>query len=90
VERALREHPAVEEACVVGVSDPRDGEVPVACVVLRGGADAPSGEAWARHLAPRLARFKHPRRFVVLPEIPKSHVGKPLRRVLRERLRPIR
>jgi len=87
VERALREHPAVAEACVVGVPDRRDGEVPVACVVLGDGASAPSGEGWTEHLAPRLARFKHPRRFVVLSEIPKNHVGKPLRRLLRDRLR---
>ena len=88
VERALREHPTVAEACVVGVPDPRDGEVPVACLVLRDGAAGPTDEAWLSgidaFLDARLARYKHPRRFVVVPEIPKNHVGKPLRRVLRD------
>lgn len=81
VERALREHPDVSEACVVGVPDPRDGEVPVAFVVLRDGASAPG---WDAHLAPRLVRWKHPTRFEVVAAIPKNHVGKPLRRVLRD------
>ena len=85
VERALREHPAVAEACVVGAPDVRDGEVPVAFVVLRAGADAPSEAAWRAHLDSRLARIKHPRRFIPIDEIPKNHVGKPLRRTLRER-----
>jgi long-chain acyl-CoA synthetase len=85
VEKALREHSAVAEACVVGAPDARDGEVPVAFIVLRPGADPPSGEVWRAHLDARLARFKHPLRFVSVPEIPKNHVGKPLRRVLRTR-----
>ncbi|MCE9635223.1 MAG: AMP-binding protein, partial [Planctomycetes bacterium] len=85
VERVLREHAAVAEACVVGVPDPRDGEMPVAYVVLRPGSGAPDADAWRAHLADRLATYKHPRRFVVVAEIPKNHVGKPLRRELRAR-----
>ena len=84
VERALREHRDVVEACVVGSPHPRDGEVPVAFVVLRENAVPPSDDAWRIHLNERLARTKHPRRFVVVSAIPKNHVGKPLRRVLRE------
>jgi len=55
----------------------------VAFVVLRAGAAPPSEEAWHAHLAARLATYKHPRRYAVVPEIPKNHVGKPLRRLLR-------
>ncbi len=87
VEKALREHSAVSEACVVGAPDPRDGEVPVAFLVLRPGSDTPGDDAWRAHLEPRLSRMKQPRRFVVVSEIPKNHVGKPLRRVLRDSLR---
>lgn len=85
VERALREHPAFAEACVVGVPHAVDGEEPVAFVVLRAGASFPGDADLRGHLAARLARYEHPRRFHVVPEIPKNHVGKPLRRVLRER-----
>jgi len=86
VERALREHPAIEEACVVGAPDARDGEVPVAFVVLREGHAAPDDAALSAHLATRLASYKRPRGVLVVEEIPKNHVGKPLRRVLRERI----
>ena len=82
VERALAAHPAVAEACVVGVPDPRDGEVPVAFVRLRIGASATDRDLGA-HLDPLLARYKHPRAFRFVAEIPKNAVGKPLRRVLR-------
>ncbi len=84
VERALCEHPAVAEACVVGVPDPRDGEAPLAFVRLRAGAFASDAEL-LEHLEPRLARFKQPRAFRFVAEIPKNAVGKPLRRVLRDR-----
>jgi long-chain acyl-CoA synthetase len=84
VERALVEHPSVAEACVVGVPDPRDGEVPVAFVRLRPGRAATEAELTS-HLEPRLARFKQPRGFRFIAEIPKNAVGKPLRRVLRDR-----
>jgi long-chain acyl-CoA synthetase len=86
IERALVEHPAVAEACVVGAPHPVDGETPVAFVRLRAGAAATASEL-AMHLAPRLARFKQPREFRFVPEIPKNAVGKPLRRVLRDRAR---
>lgn len=85
VERALREHPDVAEAAVVGVPHRVDGEVPVAYLVLRSGCDAPGEAALRAHLDARIARHAHPRRFSVVSEIPKNHVGKPLRRVLRER-----
>jgi len=86
IERALVEHPSVAEVCVVGAPHPVDGESPVAFVRLREGRAATASELLL-HLAPRLARFKHPRVFRFVPEIPKNAVGKPLRRVLRERAR---
>jgi long-chain acyl-CoA synthetase len=86
IERALVEHPAVAEACVVGAPHPIDGETPVAFVRLRAGAAA-TVEELTSHLAPRLARFKHPRAFRFVAEIPKNAVGKPLRRVLRDAAR---
>ena len=86
IECALLRHPAVAEACVVGAPDRVDGEVPVAFVRLHAGA-AVSEADLAAHLEPHLARFKQPRAFRFVPEIPKNAVGKPLRRVLRDTAR---
>ena len=86
IERALVRHPGVAEACVVGAPDRVDGEVPVAFVRLHAGA-AVSDADLAAHLEPLLARFKQPRAFRFVAEIPKNAVGKPLRRVLRDATR---
>jgi long-chain acyl-CoA synthetase len=86
IERALVLHPGVAEACVVGAADRVDGEVPVAFVRLHAGA-AVTGADLAAHLEPLLARFKQPRAFRFVTEIPKNAVGKPLRRVLRDQSR---
>ena len=83
VEECLLRHPAVAEAVVVGRPDDRDGDVPTAFVVLKDGAALDALEA---HCRERLARWEVPRAFVPVDAIPKNHVGKPLRRVLRDRL----
>jgi len=84
VEECLLRHPAVKEAVVVGRADVRDGDVPVAFVVLREGASAAPLAEFCRA---RLAAYEVPRDFVMIDEIPRNHVGKPLRRVLRERVK---
>jgi acyl-CoA synthetase (AMP-forming)/AMP-acid ligase II len=81
VEEVLVEHPAVAEACVVGAPDPEWGEVVVAFVV--GTASERDLDA---HLLERIARFKRPKRYVYVDEIPKNSYGKVLKRELRERL----
>jgi acyl-CoA synthetase (AMP-forming)/AMP-acid ligase II len=75
VEQALVAHPAVSEAAVVGAPDERWGEVPVAFVTVRAGQDLDPEEliAFARE---RLARFKVPKRIVVVDELPKTGTGK--------------
>jgi acyl-CoA synthetase (AMP-forming)/AMP-acid ligase II len=84
VEEALLTHPAVAECAVVGLPDPRWGESGVACLVLR----APTApEALLAHLEGRLARYKHPRRFVTWEALPKSAYGKVPKTLLAERLR---
>ena len=75
VERALHEHPAVLEAAVVGRPDPRWQEVPVAFVVPRPGR-ACDAEALRGHLLGRLARYKVPREFRVVPVLPRNAMGK--------------
>lgn len=86
VEAVLRDHPAVAEAVVVGVPDPRDGERPVAHVVLRPGHDLGTAiaDTLTTHVTDRLAPYKRPRAIVFRDTIPKNAVGKPLRRVLRD------
>jgi acyl-CoA synthetase (AMP-forming)/AMP-acid ligase II len=81
VEEVLIEHPGVSEACVVGAPDEEWGEVVVAFVV--GSASAAELDA---HLLERIARFKRPKRYEFIKEIPKNSYGKVLKRELRERL----
>ena len=82
IELVLRQHPAVRDAGVVGVTDPERGEAPIAFVELC--ADADSDEL-AEFAAARLAGYKRPREIIVIDEVPRLPTGKILRRVLRER-----
>ena len=85
IEELLLTHPAVAEAAVVGVPDPRWGETGVAVIVLRAGARC-DAEALQAHLDGKLARYKHPSQIVFWPELPKSAYGKVPKRLIRERL----
>jgi fatty-acyl-CoA synthase len=77
IEGLLAEHPAVAECAVVGVPDANWGEVVVAAVVLRAGTEPALAEAQMREfLSGRLARYKQPRRYVFLGELPKTALGK--------------
>ncbi len=84
IEKALYEHPAVHMCAVVGIPDPRWGEVGLACVVLKPGATATEEELIA-FLQERLARYKVPKRVVFMESLPISAAGKILKRELRER-----
>jgi len=85
IESVLTGHPGVQEAAVVGVPDERHGEAAWAYVVRRN-PDLTS-DALAAHCAGALTNYKRPRRFVFVDELPKSPVGKILRRDLRDRAR---
>jgi fatty-acyl-CoA synthase len=86
VERVLYEHEAVLEAAVVGRPDERWGEVPVAFVVLRPGANA-TAETLIEHCRANLARFKVPKDVTFLDALPRNPSGKVLKRELRARQR---
>ncbi|HEY0167621.1 MAG TPA: AMP-binding protein [Jatrophihabitans sp.] len=84
VESVLFEHRAVADAAVVGRSDSRWGEVGLAYVVMRPGSHTDAEELQA-HCRARLAGYKAPHEVVFVDELPRSAVGKVLRRTLRER-----
>ena len=84
VEEALQGHPDVSEAAVVAL--PRTGgEEVVAAVVLRAGATL-DPEALRDYCRQHLAAYKVPRRFFEVDELPRSLIGKVLRRQVREQL----
>jgi fatty-acyl-CoA synthase len=75
VERVLLEHPDVAECGVIGRPDAKWDEVPVAYVILRAGCCA-DAEALKAHLSAQLARFKVPREFVFVDDLPRTALGK--------------
>lgn len=83
VEEILFEHPAIEEASVVGVPDPYRGETVKAFIVLKKGQQVTEDEL-NQFCRARLASYKVPRLYEFRDELPKSSVGKVLRRVLVE------
>ena len=84
VEDVLRELAEVDDAAVVGVRD-EDGEQVVAVVVASAGAQV-DVDAVRAHARERLAAYKVPRRVQVVDELPRSLIGKVLRREVRDRL----
>jgi 2-furoate---CoA ligase len=80
IESCLSLHAAVSEVAVVGLPDERWGRIIAAFVKRRAAIEAEELDAFCR--ASGLANFKRPRRYVFVTEIPKSPVGKLLRRKL--------
>ena len=83
LENQLMGHPAVLEAAVVAVPDPRWDERPLACVVLR-----PDQAATARQLSEflstKIARWQLPERWTFIDAVPRTSVGKFDKKVLRQ------
>jgi fatty-acyl-CoA synthase len=75
VERVLLEHPDVADCGVIGRPDSRWDEVPVAYVIPRAGRQV-EAEALTAHVSAQLARFKVPREFVFVEELPRTALGK--------------
>lgn len=84
VERAIYEHGAVAECAVIGLSDPKWGEVGRAVIVVRPGMTLTEEELLA-HCRERLARYKVPKSVLFLDELPHNSSGKVLKPELRRR-----
>ena len=92
IEEILLRHPAVAEVAVIGRAHPEWGEEVVACVVVRGAAAATHDMRATLERAldalclDHIARFKRPKAYAFLEELPKNNTGKVLKTVLRETL----
>jgi long-chain acyl-CoA synthetase len=84
VEGVLIAHPDVADAAVVGVPSEAGGEDVVAVVVLSTGAELDVA-ALRQHCRAHLSAYKVPRRIVAVDDLPRSLIGKVLRREVRER-----
>ncbi len=84
IEATLQDHPAVVGACVVGVPDDKVGERIKAIVVMREDVRGVSGNELLRHCRERLAAYKIPQYVEFRDMLPKSKVGKLLRREIRD------
>ncbi|MGP3954065.1 long-chain fatty acid--CoA ligase [Streptomyces sp. 7N604] len=83
LENHLMAHPAVAEACVVGVPDDKWGERPLAIVVLRNSGQGATYQELRTFLAEKVASWQLPERWAQVPEVPKTSVGKFDKKVLR-------
>jgi len=82
IEDVMYEHPAVATAAIIGVPDEVDGEIPKAFVVLKEGAEA-SEEELIEFVRERVAPYKRIRMVEFRNELPKTMVGKVLKKDLR-------
>jgi long-chain acyl-CoA synthetase len=83
VEEVLYDHPKITEAAVFGIPDEQRGETVMAVVVLKEGEEA-TAEEIIEYTKDKLAYYKRPQFVEFRDELPKSMVGKVLRRVLQE------
>jgi long-chain acyl-CoA synthetase len=72
VVRAMEQHPAIREAAVVALADPRLGQVPAAAYIAKSGAKAPSEDELRTFLKERLLPYQVPVRILVVEEMPRT------------------
>ena len=86
LEAALIGHPDVSEAAVISMPDPVKGELPLAFVVLRSGAQATAAleNELIQRIATELGAFAKPQRVILTTTLPRTRSGKIMRRLLRD------
>lgn len=83
IENVLEDHELIDEAAVIGVPDPDWGEVVKAVIVLKPGAKV-SVDELTKYTKARLASFKAPAYYAIVPELPRNALGKVLKTDLRK------
>ena len=83
IEEVLYQHPKIQEACILGVPDPYRGETVKAFVVLKEKQQA-TAEEIIEYCQKNMAKYKVPTSVEFRRELPKSNIGKVLRKILRE------
>lgn len=84
VEEVLLTHPGVAEVAVIGAKDAKWGESVLALVVPSAGGAPPGPEVLDAMCLARLARFKRPKRYLIVSSLPKNSAGKVLKATLRQ------
>jgi acyl-CoA synthetase (AMP-forming)/AMP-acid ligase II len=84
VENVIYTHPKIDDVAVIGVADEEWGEVPKAICVPKEGCEDCTPEEIMELCRQKLASYKRPRSVVFVKELPRSSVGKVLKRVLKE------
>ena len=87
VEEVLLQHPAVGEVSVIGLSDADWGEIVAACITPKPGADLTEAML-EQYCLETMARFKRPKLYRLLAELPKNSTGKILKTRLRQQFDP--
>jgi len=83
IEEVLYEHPKIQEACCVGIAHPKRGEAAKAFIVLKNGETVTQAEI-LDFCSTRLAKYKWPVEVEIMADLPKSMVGKVLRKDLKK------
>jgi fatty-acyl-CoA synthase len=86
IEKELLDHPAIAEVSVLGTTDEKWGEVPLAVVALKSGASASDLEL-IEFLRPRINKIKLPRQVIFIEALPRNAYGKVLKLELQDRLK---
>ena len=83
IDEVLYQHPSVLEVCTIGIPDEKRGETVKVFVVLKEGMTISEDEI-KKFCAEKLAQYKVPTHVEFIKELPRSFIGKPLRRVMRD------